>query len=111
MEKNLSKHQDHLKAFDKQRKAWLALSAFVVIAVGDIIFNWSAVTTNYLVWVLVSCGLLVAVVWWYWTMRLIKQLINHRIEEAEILHDIVSDIKDIKKEVKETMLEIIDRSK
>lgn len=111
MENKLTKHQTHLKAFDKQRKLWLVLSSFVVVAVSDIIFNWTTITSSYLIWALVSCGLLVAVVWWYWTMRLIHQLIDHRLEESEILHDIVVEIKDIKKEVKETMSEIIDRSK
>lgn len=111
MEKKLSKHQAHLKAFNKQQKGWLVLSAFVVIAVCDIIFNWSSVTENYLIWIFATCGFLVAVVWWYWTMRLIRQLIDHRVEEAEILQDIVVDIQDIKQSVKETMLGIIDKSK
>jgi membrane protein YdbS with pleckstrin-like domain len=111
MEKKLSKHQAHLKTFNKQRKGWLVLSALVVVAVCDIIFNWSFVTGNYMIWTFTSCGFIVAVVWWYWTMRLIRQLIDHRVEEAEILHDIVLDLKEIKKEVKETMSNIIDRSK
>ena len=111
MENKLTKLQEHLKAFDKQRKLWLVLSSFVIIAVSDIIFNWSSVTSSYLIWVFASVGLLVAVVWWYWTMRLLKQLINHRIEESEILHDIFLDIKDIKKEVKEYTAELIDKSK
>jgi hypothetical protein len=111
MENKLFKHKENLTAFNKQRKLWLVLSGLVVVAVSDVIFNWTTVTGNYLIWAFVSCGLLVAVVWWYWTMRLIHQLIDHRLEESEILHSIIVDIKDIKKEVTETMSNLIDRSK
>ena len=44
-------------------------------------------------------------------MRIIRQLIDHRIVESEVLHEIVTDIKDIKKEVKETMATLVDKSK
>jgi type III secretory pathway component EscU len=111
MENKLTKLQKHLKAFDRQQKLWLVLSGLVVIAVSDIVFNWTTVTGSYLIWILVSFGLLVAVVWWYWTMRLIRQLIDYRLEESEILQDIVIDIRDIKKEVKEYTAELIDKSK
>ena len=111
MENKLSKYQAHLTLLNKQRKMWLALSALVVISILDIIFNWPSVTSGYLLWAFVSCGLLVALSWWYWTMRIIRQLIDHRIVESEVLHEIVTDIKDIKKEVKETMATLVDKSK
>lgn len=109
--KNIKNHVQELKKIDSQRKSWLILSAFVTAMISVIILHWTEVTNTRLLWVIASCGLLVAMVWWYWTMRLIRQLIDHRIEESKILQDIVLDIKDIKKEVKETMLEIIDKSK
>jgi ABC-type bacteriocin/lantibiotic exporter with double-glycine peptidase domain len=111
MENKLFKHKENLTAFNKQRKLWVLLSVFVVLAISDIIFNWSAVTTGRIVWVFILAGLLVSIVWWYWTMKIIRQLIDHRVEESEILLEVVRDIQDIKKEVNETMSSIVDRSK
>ena len=34
-------------------------------------------------------------------MRVVRIMLHHRLEETEILHDLVLDIKDIKKNVKE----------
>ena len=100
MDKKLSRHLKNLKAFNSQRKAWLVLSAFVVLAIGKIVFNETTLENHHYVWAMVSFGLTISVVWWYWTMRLIRQLIDHRQQESEILVDIVESIRDIKEDVK-----------
>ena len=100
MDKKLSRHLNHLKLFNNQRKAWLGLSIFVIVAAGKIIFDQTVLDSHHYVWAMVSAGLIVSIVWWYWTMRLVRQLIDHRMEESEILVDIVNTIKDIKEDVK-----------
>jgi hypothetical protein len=100
MERKVYKHQKALQAFDRQRKAWLMLSALVTIAVGKIIFSWATIEDLHIMWVLVSAGLLVSVLWWYWTMRLIRELIQHQKEEVELFNDVVECIREIQKEVK-----------
>jgi hypothetical protein len=96
----MNNHIETLKKFDQERKSWLVLSAFVAVGILGIIFGWNAVQTNHLIWVVSSLGLIIAVIWWYWTMRLIRHLIEHKIFEAVILQDIVEDIRHIKDEVK-----------
>jgi hypothetical protein len=49
---------------------------------------------------MVSSGLLLAVVWWYWTMKMVRTVIDHRVVEVEILTDIVTDIKEIAQLIK-----------
>ena len=96
----MKNHIETLKKFDQERKSWLVLSAFVAVGILGIIFGWNAVQTNHLIWVVSSLGLIIAVIWWHWTMRLIRHLIEHKIFEAVILQDIVEDIRHIKDEVK-----------
>jgi len=102
MDKTLSHYLTELQAINKQRKYWLVLSMFVVIIISYIIFDWTKITKDqWYFWILISLGLTISVVWWYWTMRVVRIMLHHRLEETEILHDLVLDIKDIKKNVKE----------
>lgn len=92
----LKEHVEDLHKIDNQRKGWLVLSAFVVSAITGIIFGWNWVHSNHLIWLFVSAGLILAVVWWYWTMRLIRHLIQHKVTESEILTEVIEDIRYIK---------------
>jgi len=96
----MKNHIEKLQNFDRERKSWLVLSAFVSIGAIGVIFGWNAVQTNHLIWVVSSLGLVIAVIWWYWTMRLIRHLIEHKIVESNILQELVEDIRHIKEEVK-----------
>ena len=100
MDKKLSRHLQNLKTFNNQRKAWLVLSAFVVLAIGKVVFDQTTLENHHYIWAMISIGLTISVTWWYWTMRLIRQLIDHRRDESEILHNIVASIRDIKEDVK-----------
>jgi len=88
-----------LKEFDKQRKKWLALSTFVVIAVLGTVFDWNQIQYYKLEWALASLGTALAVFWWYWTMRIIRYLIDYKIKEHELLNEVVADIRSIKQEI------------
>jgi ABC-type bacteriocin/lantibiotic exporter with double-glycine peptidase domain len=96
----MKNHIEKLQNFDRERKSWLVLSAFVSIGAIGVILGWNAVQTNHLIWVVSSLGLVIAVIWWYWTMRLIRHLIEHKIVESSILQELVEDIRHIKEEVK-----------
>ena len=101
MSTKLLKHVEELHKIDNQRKGWLVLSAFVSAAVLGIIFGWNWVNEHHLVWIMVSSGLVLAVVWWYWTMRLIRHLVQYKVTESEILTDIVKDIQYIRNKIEE----------
>lgn len=100
MVKTLQKHLNDIKQFDKDRIFWLRLSGFVAIAILLIVADWTLIGTNSVYWVLVSTGLVLSAIWWYWTMKMVRALLNHRLAEVEILSDIINDIKEIKQDVK-----------
>jgi hypothetical protein len=79
-----------------ERKLWLALSGLVVAASFVLFLSWNTIQINHLQWVFVTLGITVSMIWWFWTMRLIRIILNHRLTEVEILQEIVNDIKDIK---------------
>lgn len=98
---SISQHQKDLKNFSNQRRWWMLLSCFVTLTVSSIIFKWTYLHQSHiLLWSIVSLGLTVSVVWWYWSMRLIKSLLNYRILESKLLFDIYSTIGEIKKDIK-----------
>jgi hypothetical protein len=99
MNKKLRQHIEELHIIDSQRKGWLVLSAFVASGVLGIIFGWNSVQEYHLVWVVVSLGLIISMIWWYWTMRLVRHLIHYKVTESEILTDIVKEIQYIKREI------------
>ena len=95
----LKQQAKDLTLIDGYRKAWLALSSLVVATVLGIIFGWNYIVGQKLAWVASSCGLLISMVWWYWTMRLIRYLIHYKITESHILEEIIVEIKEIKQEI------------
>jgi len=111
MDQKISRHLQHLKLFDNQRRAWLFLSALVVAAVFKIIFSWNSLNENHFMWIAVSLGLMVSITWWYWTMKLIRDLIQQRREEGEILVDIVHHIRDVQNEVRKLSTNTVDKDK
>ena len=95
----LKKQAEDLTLIDGYRKAWLFLSSFVVATIVGIIFGWNYIVGQKLAWVASSSGLLISMVWWYWTMRLIRYLIHYKITESHILEEIIVEIKEIKQEI------------
>lgn len=79
-----------------ERKLWLALSGLVIAASFVLFLGWNTIQINHLQWVFVTSVITVSIIWWFWTMRLIRIILNHRLVEVEILHEIVNDIKEIK---------------
>jgi len=100
METRLKKHLDKLQNFNNERKGWLALSGFVVAAVLGIIYTWKSVVDNHLIWITISGGFTLLVIWWYWTMMIIRHVLESKTSEYEILHEIIVSIQEIKEDVK-----------
>lgn len=100
MEQRLKHHLNQLHQFDTERRGWLVLSGFVVVAVLGVIFGWNLVVQSHLIWLVVASGLTISVVWWYWTMKLVRHLINSKEDEYMILTEIVEHIHSIKEDVK-----------
>lgn len=103
MENNIKIQINKLQTFNKQRKLWLALSVMVSILSGIIIFDWNIIYHYKLEWMAVVAGLTISIAWWYWTMKLAKELIAIKISDRIILQEIIEDIKYIRKEILKTL--------
>ena len=99
MEQKINHQIKKLNKLDTERKSWLMVSVFSIISVLGIIFGWNDIIVFKLQYVFAGTGLIVSVLWWFWTMRLIRLLIDHRINEAETLKEILIDIKSIRREI------------
>jgi ABC-type bacteriocin/lantibiotic exporter with double-glycine peptidase domain len=96
---HLKKYNDECENFERQRRAWLRISGFVAIAILIIIADWGYVQNNKHLWILFSAGTVLSLVWWYWTMMVIRRLLTHQQAITSIMIEMFSAVK----EVKETM--------
>ena len=92
-----------LKQFKKERKLWIALSTIVLVTIIGIVLDWPLIFHYKLEWLMVSFGILISIAWWYWTMRITKELLTIKIQDREILQDIIDDVKHIREEIKKTL--------
>jgi len=51
--------------------------------------------------ILGALGIILAFVWWVWTMNVIHKVIEHRVEEQHLIKSIIEDIQELKKLFKE----------
>jgi hypothetical protein len=100
MEKNLQKHLAHLQELNNERKHWLGISVFVIITIIGIVFNWDYVVGDKIAWITITLGLTITVLWWYWTMKIVRHLLESKNDEYELLNGVVQTIKEIKEDVK-----------
>jgi membrane protein YdbS with pleckstrin-like domain len=108
MEHKLQENLTQLKTLNTQRKLWLLLSFFVIITILVIVFDWQHIQYYKLEWSLVTSGLVLTASWWYWTMKLIRQLIDHKTVEYSVLKEIAGEIKSIKKDVRKSFANTVD---
>jgi hypothetical protein len=108
MHNKLQNHIKDLKQMGFERRAWLMLSAFVVFSIGFIIYGAAQLEQLHLLWIIGTIGLLISMIWWYWSMRIINKLVVHREEEIAVLNDLCSDIKEVRQEVREIKTRTLD---
>jgi len=99
----LNRHIEKLQQFNRQRGVWIRLSILVVIIVSIILLDYFLKDTSHFHYFLISSGFIIAVIWWYWTMQVVKEIINHKYYETELLKMLIADIRDIKKSVHQNM--------
>lgn len=107
---DIKKHIETLHRINDQRKGWLILSVVVTTIVVGIILDWTIIHSNNVIWATVGLGFLVSMIWWYWTMRLIHNLITFKIIESKILDELIQEIRQIKTEVK-NVFDPVDKDK
>ena len=99
----LAQYQKDLEKLNNQRKLWLYASSIVLTGIIVVIFGWDWLDhfhSNTLWWSIVSVMMIVCVNWWYWTMRVIRILLNHQEAEYDLLACILNDVAAAKEDIK-----------
>ena len=110
----IKQNQKDLERLHDQRRLWLWASSVVFWAIICIIFFWDwidGLNSKSVWWFIVSCMLILSINWWYWTMRVIRKLVNHQAVEYDLLQSILSDLARVKKDVKELGSKSVDNPK
>lgn len=88
-----------LEKIYQQRRTWLYASSAVFFGIICLIFSWNLLDNLHnksIWWVIVSLMLLVSINWWYWTIRVLKILLDQRTAEITIINELLNDIHDVK---------------
>lgn len=100
----IEENDQDLEAINQQRRTWLYASSAVITAIVLLIAGWEWIDqfhSKSVWWVVVSFMLVIAVNWWYWTMRVMLRLIRHQKMEFHIISELVHDIKELKIEIRQ----------
>lgn len=111
IEKLLKQHATDLERINRQRRIWLYASSVVVTGIVGLIFAWDWIDhfkSNSLWWVIISFILIISVNWWYWTMKVIRILLQHQEAEYELLACILNDVSEAKKDIKFLVTQDVD---
>lgn len=100
MDSKIKQNLKSLHNLNKQRICWLRVSGFVVVFSLLVIIGWNYLINSNLMWAAISIGILITAIWWYWTMSIIRKLIAFKTAEADMLHDVITEIREIKQDIK-----------
>jgi hypothetical protein len=101
-QKIIEKFKLDIIQLNKQRIQWLAFSSIIFASVILIIFFSEKINdlhSHTVWWVIGSLGLLISINWWYWTLTLIRSVLQHQIDTVIILSEITNDVKEIKTDI------------
>jgi predicted membrane channel-forming protein YqfA (hemolysin III family) len=99
MAENIKQYIKEFEKIEKQRIAWLRLSILVAIAMLAIVLDWTYISNNQHLWFLFFLGLGLSIVWWYWTMNLVKKIIRIKQELLHLVVDLTENISNTRSEI------------
>jgi ABC-type bacteriocin/lantibiotic exporter with double-glycine peptidase domain len=89
-----------IKKFKNQRICWMRSSLIISAIIGAVLISWNWLVSHHLIYTAAVFGLVVAAVWWYWTMSIIKTLIKHREKETSIIAELILDVREMKESLR-----------
>jgi hypothetical protein len=110
----LQETNQEIDNINEQRRVWLYASSFTFVGIAFLVFAWDLLDSFHsktIWWFILSLILIISINWWYWTMRMISKMLNHQKIEFEIIHDVIVDIRSLKKEIKELGRQEVDNNK
>lgn len=102
--KLLIQHEKDLEILNTRRFMWTWSSLLTIICTIVLTFAWEwldSIKTASIWWFISSIMIIVAINWWYWTIRIIRIVINHQRIEYELIKSILHDIRSLKHDIKE----------
>jgi hypothetical protein len=100
----IEKFKSDINRLNNQRILWLTFSSLIFLGVIILIFFSNKINdlqSQSVWWLIGSIGLLVSVNWWYWTLMLVRNVLQHQIDTITILSEITKDVKEIKTDITE----------
>ncbi|NBP59265.1 hypothetical protein EBU71_22460, partial [bacterium] len=88
----------------KQRTIWMRISILFVLLLSLLVVEWKDLINSQNIYLYAAWAVIVipiCIMWWYWTMNLIYNLLQSRIKEIEILSHIVKEITEVKTDIKQ----------
>jgi uncharacterized membrane-anchored protein YitT (DUF2179 family) len=107
----LDKHLADIDRINNQRRAWLYASSVVFVGIIFLIFSWDWLDHFHLKsiwWVVISVMLILSINWWYWTMRVVRIMLNHQEAQHSLLKSILEDIGETRSDIKLLTTKTID---
>ena len=99
----LAQHANDIERINRQRKGWLYASSVVMLGIVGLIFSWdwvSEIHSKSVWWVIISVMLIISINWWYWTMTVIRRMLDHQKVEYDLLSCILNDLVLAKEDIK-----------
>ncbi len=99
----IKKHKEDLERINNQRKSWLYASSIVLTGIVFLIFTWDWLSdfhSKTIWWVVVSVMLILSVNWWYWTMRVIRILLDYNNAAYDLLTDVIDEVTEARNDIK-----------
>ena len=102
MDNHFINSNNFIKRYFTQKKLWMGFSFIFVILILLAILEWEQIMNlkyQPVQFFIFGFFIIVSVIWWYWTMSMIKKLLTMRQLEVKILEDLVKDINQVKKDI------------
>jgi len=102
MDNHFTNSNNFIRNYLIQKKSWIRFSIFFVILILLAILEWEQIMNlkyQPVQFFIFGFFIIVSVIWWYWTMSMIKKLLTMRQLEVKILEDLVKDINQVKKDI------------
>ena len=92
-----------LLTLQKQAISWTLLGFTVVISYPIVIFNWNTLEQLNLLLPFGMIGIMGTMIWWFWTMHIIFQLLKLRKNESKTFDEILKELKSIRNDLQKDL--------
>lgn len=94
-------HKRELSKINNKRMVWLMLSSVIFVLTIPLIFSWDLLENKNIWWIIVSSMLIVTINWLFWTIKTITIILNHQQEETVIIKELIAELRELKKTIKQ----------